>query len=582
MRYAKSMRFGLLLLLLVLLSVCSFRLFAQGHTPTAGDERIRDGEAYLWRQALGGVVLGQPVIRGQSLVAVTDGGILRAYSLAGRPLWSFSARGRLSPFLTRSPEGISYVARTGGTLISVNNGGRELWRANLGGELSGPVVLGWDGRVFAPTARRLYCYTASGTLLWRRDFDHGISAGPWLDRSGGVLLALENGDVLRIGPFGDVTGWRLPSAPSFLVSVGTPASPNPSPGSSAILALHHTGDVRMIHLSRPNDAPISLPSMPARPLAAVGGGSRVAVVLSNGQTLMLAADGETLWTADSHIRVHQQRGMGTPNEAALIYDGRGVHVLTSCGVTGFTADGRRLWFTTLTNASGLPVLDDNGVLFSGGANWILYAWRLDDRVLAQGRNPSGSAREALYGTGDPPPSSFSASPMRFNESMVRRELDTIQRGISSGNVGRNELEWIAFLKETADGGTQPRMTVAHRVSALQLLSRIASGESVPWLVQLFRRERYPVVRAAAARAIGAIGVDPGGRAIGEFAALASPGNSFRDEQVLLSIVEAIGALCRFSGPAVYDAGIPVLVMLNGANQPQTVQRQARRELESLR
>jgi len=576
------MRFGLLLLLLVLLSVCSFRLFAQGHTPTAGDERIRDGEAYLWRQALGGVVLGQPVIRGQSLVAVTDGGILRAYSLAGRPLWSFSARGRLSPFLTRSPEGISYVARTGGTLISVNNGGRELWRANLGGELSGPVVLGWDGRVFAPTARRLYCYTASGTLLWRRDFDHGISAGPWLDRSGGVLLALENGDVLRIGPFGDVTGWRLPSAPSFLVSVGTPASPNPSPGSSAILALHHTGDVRMIHLSRPNDAPISLPSMPARPLAAVGGGSRVAVVLSNGQTLMLAADGETLWTADSHIRVHQQRGMGTPNEAALIYDGRGVHVLTSCGVTGFTADGRRLWFTTLTNASGLPVLDDNGVLFSGGANWILYAWRLDDRVLAQGRNPSGSAREALYGTGDPPPSSFSASPMRFNESMVRRELDTIQRGISSGNVGRNELEWIAFLKETADGGTQPRMTVAHRVSALQLLSRIASGESVPWLVQLFRRERYPVVRAAAARAIGAIGVDPGGRAIGEFAALASPGNSFRDEQVLLSIVEAIGALCRFSGPAVYDAGIPVLVMLNGANQPQTVQRQARRELESLR
>ena len=573
------MRFGLLLL--VLLSVCSSRLFAQSHTPAAGDERMRDEEAYLWRQALGGVVLGQPVIRGQSLVALTDGGILRAYSLAGRPLWSFSARGRLSPFLTRSPGGISYIARTGGTLISVNNAGRELWRASLGGELSGPPVLGWDGRVFAPTARRLYCYTASGTLLWRRDFDHSISAGPLLDRSGGVLLALENGDVLRIGPFGDVTGWRLPSAPSFLVCVGTPASPNPSPGSSAILALHHTGDVRLIDLSRPNDAPISLPSLPARPLAALAAGSGAAVVLSNGQALMLAADGETLWAADSHIRVHQQRGMGTPSEAALVYDGRGLHVLSPCGVTGFGADGRRLWFTSIKNASGLPVLDDTGLLFSGGANWILYAWRLDDRVLAQGGNPGGPARGALYGTGDPPPSSFSASPMRFNESMVRRELDTIQRGISSGNVGGNELEWIAFLKETA-GGTHPRMTVAHRVRALQLLSRIASGESVPWLVQFFRRERYPVLRAATARAIGAIGVDPGGRAIEEFAALASPGNSFRDEQVLLSITQAIGALCRFSGAAVYDAGVPVLVMLNAANQPQSVRRQARRELESLR
>jgi len=44
---------------------------------------------------------------------------------------------------------------------------------------------------------------------------------------------------------------------------------------------------------------------------------------------------------------------------------------------------------------------------------------------------------------------------------------------------------------------------------------------------------------------------------------------------------ATGSLCRVSGPAAYDAGVRVLTLLSGANQPASVRRQARRELESL-
>jgi len=67
-----------------------------------------------------------------------------------------------------------------------------------------------------------------------------------------------------------------------------------------------------------------------------------------------------------------------------------------------------------------------------------------------------------------------------------------------------------------------------------------------------------------------------------FAAIASPMGSYRDEQVLVSVAAATGALCRFSGQEAYDAGVRVLIMLSGPNQPTAVQRQANLELASLR
>ena len=575
----------------MLLLACSGQLYAQSYILTM-DSAGREEGSYLWRHAVGGIVLGQPVVQGRSVAMVLDGGSLRAHCLSGRRLWSFSARGRLSPYLTRSSMGVSYIGRTNGTLIAVNGSGREIWRSNLGEELSAPVVLGWDGRVFAPTSRSISCFTAAGTLLWRRDFSYRISAGPWQDQNGGILLALESGDALRVGPFGDVTTWRLPSAPVVMVSVMRPATRNPSTESSsasatarpAILSLHRGGDVWLLDPAQPCAPPVSLPRLASAPVAAVGRGERAAALLASGEVLMLSHEGEVLWSADSHIRGSEA------SEVSLTYDGRGVYVLSQATATAFSCDGERLWLAALRNVSGIPAFGDNGVLFSGSANWIFYAWELEDAnsVLSRARN--GAAPEASYGMGNPPPSSLAGSPMRFNDGVVRAELDAIQRGILAGSVGENEPEWIAFLKETAEAGirpgssaisAQPRVAVTHRVRALHLLGRIGSSESVPWLAQFFGREHNPTVRAAAAAAIGGIGFDPCGRAIGEFAAVARPGSQTRDELVLLSVAAATGSLCRISGPAAYDGGVRVLTLLGSPSQPASVQRQARRELESL-
>jgi outer membrane protein assembly factor BamB len=558
---------------------CSATVFAQNSGPSADAANTAVNTAYLWRQAVGGAVIGRPTVQAQSVVMALDGGNIKAYSSSGRPLWNFSAKGRLSPFVTRSREGTSYICRTNGIFIAVNRVGRELWRTNIGEALAGPVVLGWDGRVFIPVAKKILCYTASGNLLWARELAGKISAGPWLDQAGGILLALENGDALGFNPYGAAVVRRLPSVPRILLSIGQSVAPNAVSPAPAVLALYRDGNVQLIDPALPDAAPLDLPRLPSPPLAAASRGSNAAAALADGRLILLSGlDGKIIWTADTHVRPE--------NDAAVIYDERGIYVLSVSGAAGFTVGGERLWFATLKNASGIPAFDDEGVLYSGGTDWILYAWKLEERALNQKRNLYGPAPEGSYGL---PPSSLRVSSGFNDEAQVKSRLESIRREILAGRVGENEREWLDYLMETAGGSlrqgafsfNRPRALIGSRILALQLLSRIGSRETIPWLARFFRNEREPLVKAAAAQAIGDIGVDPTGAALQEFLAAIVPENPFFDEQVLVAVAAASGALCRFSGPPLFSIGARILVLLSNENQPSSVQRQARHELDTL-
>jgi len=552
-------------LLLVLL--CSPCVFAQVNDPPRAD--------YLWRQAVGGIVLGTPSVRQQSVVAALDSGVVKAYSKSGELLWSFPVRGGVSSYVTRSREGITFTCTSDGSLTAINGIGRELWRANVGGALSGPIIMGWDGRVFVPAAAgNISCYTSSGTLLWASELGSKISAGPILDQNGSILLVLENSRLFRITPFGTVNSWKLPSVPAVLLPLG-----------KHILAMYSNGNILRVDSSVENSTPISFPGLTARPLAAAGRDDRAAIFLANGQVLLLSgSDGKILWTAGSSLRP------SADEKAELIFDERGIYALCVGGAASFTTNGKLLWHRNLENTSGIPAFSDDGVLYSGGKNWVLDAFKLEDRTLNQKYNLYGPAPPGTYRTGNPPPSVFAHFNGRFSEPLVKRELEMIQTGISSGNIGGNELDWIAYLMETADGGywpaspnsREPKAITKHRVMALQLLSRMGSIETIPWLVSFFRRENEPLVKIAAALAIGDIGIDPEGRAIQEFTAAVRTGNPSHDEQLFISIASATGALCRFSGPPLYEAGSQLLHLLNTSGQSPLVRRHAQNELNSLK
>jgi outer membrane protein assembly factor BamB len=490
-------------------------------------------------------------------------------------MWSYSARGRISPFVTRSREGTSYFSRTNGTLIAVNRSGRELWRRGIGSPLAANVITGWDGRLFVPAGKTILCYTASGTLLWTRTFESPFSLAPRLDRGGGIIFALENSEACRIDPFGNARVWTLSKAPSALLSIER----------QEVMAIYTDGTMEILglaeewYVSAQNEGgSSSLPRLPSGPLAAVNRGNSVAAVMNDGRVVFVSLDERrVLWNSDSHIREIIKNGGRPEMEAYMLFDERGIYVLSKDGATGFARDGRRLWFMNLQNAAAIPAFGDDGVLYSGGRDWILYAYKVEDRILPARGNLYGHAPESSYGIGVPQ-SSLYARDFPLFEYEVRNLVEQITLAVNSGKVGASEPAWTTFLLTVSAGHEDFQL----RINALRLLGQIGSRETVPWLVNIFRRESEPVIRTAAAAAIGSIGVDPEGVALQAFFYSIIQGGGMRDEQVLTAIASATGELCRFSGPPLSETGVRILNLLSESSQPPVVRRQAGRELASLR
>ena len=541
--------------------------------------------APLWRQALGGAVIGPPVAQAESVVVATDGGSLLSFSSRGRPLWNFFARGRLTPYISRSREGVSYVGRADGLLIAVNRVGREIWRFNLRGPLVSPVLIGWDGRLFAFTDRRIVSLTAAGYMLWSRSLETHSAFAPMRDAAGGIIMVQEDGEVLRFDPFGNAFSHSAGTVPAAVASLTLEGSGH------AILLLYDDWRMELIYNFSSGEPLRGTIAFPSPPVAAAGRGDEAAVLLRDGRVALIApARQEILWISESHIRAGELPSRPGPLDMNLFYDERGIYVLTRNGATGFMADGRRLWVVQLRGAANMPSFGDDGILYSGGGDWILNAYRLEERIRAHQRVLYGKLPEGSYGTGNPGPSSQAGYFFRFEERELRARFEEIRQAIRSGQVGPAEKEYKAWLMETAGSLLTPPFQripssqmpdPRHRMEAARLLAFMGSRETIPFLADLFNRDPEPLVRAAAAEAIGRIGVDPEGIALRAFANAVAPPSPMRNETVLTAIAGATGALCRFSGPPLSGTGIQLLASIAASYDVPRAMRQARIEMRSL-
>ena len=583
---------------LLLFSICS-GIFAQDRS-----------DIPLWRQGLGGATIGRPVAQVESVVAITDGGNIRSYTSEGFFLWDYYARGRLTPHITRSREGTTYICRTNGTLIAVNRSGRELWQINLRTPIVYPVLIGWDGRLFVFTDRRVICMTAAGYILWSRVFDHRTVLNPVRDSAGGVILVKENGELFRIDPFGNVFSYAgSPGLPTALASLDdslddslSGASPDAllndpsdmSENGMPILLLYEDRGIELFHVYQGiieySGRRFTLPSAP---LAAYGKLDEAAILLGDGRIALFSlSEWRILWAEASHIRPGELPARPGPGDLHLFYDERGIYILTKAGASGFTSDGRRLWTLNLTGAASVPSFGDDGILYSGGSDWILYAYRLEARVRARQRLIYGEMPEGDYGTGNPGPSSWANFQIRFSERAIEERFAEIRSAIRTGTVGASEKEYAAWLMEIAGSliaanpgprhMTHPPVHAHQRIEAARLLAYIGSRETIPYLANLFSQDPEPTVKSAAAEAIGRIGVDPSGISLRAFENALLPPFRVMDDGVLTAVAAATGALCRFSGPPLSSAGIRLLTILAGYDRFPVVRNQAQRELNSLR
>jgi outer membrane protein assembly factor BamB len=534
----------------------------------------------VWQLALGASALGLPSVQDGAVVLICGGGTVRAYSEEGKPLWRYATAGRLTPYLSRTPEGMSYICRTNGTLIALNRVGRELWRANLGAPLVAPVLLGWDGRLFAATATGISCYTPSGTRLWTVPLEGGPAGAPTPDKRGGVLVPLAGALLARINAFGLISLVQLPEEPAVLVPLAGDGEEAP------VLILYKSGAMEILGSAAYPRPPV----LPARPKAAVerqdaeGPPDRVAVTLVDGRVLLLSLlEGAVLWSGHSNLRPEAL----AEEEAELVmrYSGRGIYALARSGAAGFSEEGERRWFFRLTGASSLSAWSDKGLLFSGGEDWVLYAYRFEEAPPEQPEADGPALETALYNLGGfPPPGDY-----RFSDGELNAQFSRVNEALGAGRIGEDERAFTRYLMEVSASlrnnprasATRPPVQVDRRAEAARLLGRFGSVELIPFFIDLFNHDPDPLVKAAAAESIGRIGVDPEGLAMEAFSrALLSPA-PLRDPQALIAVAGAIGSLCRFSGPILSMTGTKLLVSLLASDNPSAVRARARLELDLL-
>jgi outer membrane protein assembly factor BamB len=350
--------------------------------------------------------------------------------------------------------------------------------------------------------------------------------------------------------------------------------------------IYTNGDLEIVGGSQ---AYPTLPQLPAQPKGVVIRNDVAAITLTDGQVVLLScASGNILWTARSGISPEESGEQG--NEIAMLYDERGIYMLSKSGAAGFTENGQRLWFIRIIGAAALPIFSEEGLLYSGGIDWTLYAYRLENRILPQQQSLYGPLPDGNYGLDALRPTRHSDYNNRFNEGEVRSRLSRINRAIREGQVGEEETNFTAYLMEVAGSVrnslrvslSHPPVQIRERAEAVRLLSHLGSQEIIPFLADLFMYDPEPLVKVAIAEGIGRIGIDRNGLAMEAFSLGVLSPAQIKDEQVLKAVAAAVGSLCRFSGPPLSGMGVKILIALAGSDKPLAVRIRAIDEIKTLR
>jgi outer membrane protein assembly factor BamB len=547
--------------------------------------------ASIWEQDIGDLVPGTPFLQASSAVLACAGGNIKSFFMTGTNLWNFNPRDKASPFVARSVEGASYICNTAGSFMAINRIGRSLWRVELGKPITFPPVVGWDGRVFIPVDSTISCRTASGRALWQIDLGSPLALPPVLDHAGGIVTVLENREFVRVSQFSAVERVPLDRKASLIV-------PLKNGERQSYILLYASGEVEKINFddgaARGNQfSRVRLPSLPSAPAAAVEENDRFAVTLRDGKVLCLDGNGRIMWTGFSHETL-EEKGEGNlaDGQSSIVFDERGVYTISVRGVSAFADNGRRRFtFKYEGEASGIPALSDEGLLYVCGNDKKLRVYKLDTKGRTirlskyYGPEPEGS-----YGMGNPPPSPWSGKRERYDDEEQNRMYVMIEKSIRGGQLGENEPAYVAYLMEMIGfflndphySPARPLVKPPQQVKLIRLLGQIGSRETVPFLWNIFDRDKEPAIKAACAEAIGAIGVDPTGRTFVSYNFLLSANNPNRDPQILQSATSSIAALCRFSGPPLAADGIRLLRhFMNLPSAPKTIKQQIQNEVDAL-
>ncbi len=519
---------------------------------------------------------------------ISDSRTLYVLDSTGRAIGRRAISYRRAAFIACDPFGRALIPEEPSMLTMINRAGQTVWTLDLGMPASGPSAFGPpafgpDGRLYVLAGRFLAAYAPNGRRLWRDELpleaaglvqNHLVHTGP----GGGPVLMVADGS-LRLWSQDGESLWSFSAGfeSSSALATALQGALLAADDQSVALALP---DGRVFRLDDQGQLSWFYKTAPLPAVLALGPDGSCLVAGRDGSLSMIGS-GDLAW------RTPARQGFVASGATISVYDSR--YVLTwKGGAVSFGTDGGFYRELNIRNPATVPAMAPGGTVFSGGVDWIMYAYRFERGLPEPGATVvpgldrqavRQAAREEAFWT-----------PGGLNDDVLLTGLADIEKSLKSGTIGRGAQSALLYAAAVALGdfeapfgsgavspGPVPRGPLP-RAMACQTLGALGSTRALPVLVEVFQRDPEPVVRAAAASAVAAIGLDPDGMAQDAFARAASEGLDLRTAG---AVIDAIEGLYRSNGALDNLAGALALARLAGGNYPRDLRARAETALRSV-
>lgn len=534
----------------------------------------------LFRFPAEGVVSTGPVVSGGLAWFISDSKTLFIMDVSGKAIGRRALDIRSAAFIACDPYDRAALPDGPRGLMLVNKAGQLVWRYELPAPAIAAPAYGPDGRLYVAAGAELLCLAPNGVLIWRRALGARPLAGPVTGPGGGAAVSLPGGRVFAFGQDGETLIDRTLGADARFLA-GRLGELGCALSDGGFVVLRPDGaEAADGPGASPATAPRPAVPRSAEPRALSAGPDGYASLDAEGRLRAFGPGGRELWAV---------RAAAREPLALRSYAGR-VVLLSSDAVRSYGAEGELYRELSLRNAAGLPAITGAGDVLSGGRDWIVYAYRFErplvgleperPRILDRGALKAAAADALRWYASEPDDDAVMNMLVDIDKSL---ESGTIGEGLVSGSMVAAAVAAGALSAPFGSGAVRPGPVPAaglSRLKAIELLGRFGFPAATELLAELFRAERDPAVKAAAASAVARIGLDPGGLAMEAFAAEASLGRL--DARGAEAVVAAIEALYRASGGLDKPAGALALLRIAGnASYPEALRRRAERVLRTI-
>ena len=438
------------------------------------------------------------------------------------------------------------------------------------------ITLSERGLIFAATDEGwLFCLDHRGRIRWQKRMTAPPSAPPVYAAGWGILYASSDQQIAAYSPGGERLWTALLSAPghtllplSFGIAVATTAG--------TLSLFNYQGK---LHWSQ------SLTDTPKTSL--LGGEKKLFLELDGEQVINFSSDGKR---ADGVFPVGGRLlSVGSAN-TILVLALRAGQIKLSGPLESFT-------YTLEAPFTG-TVFADNEILFAGGEDWKIRAYRLPFMPEGPWSQPGGDGRRTYRGT--PPEEEawdltildrtyLSELADSSDEGMKLQALEEIEAGLQEKRYTGAEPSLIALVERLAGEGRENRSYEGKRVindfprvrwKAAALLGEWGDLASRETLLRIFSYEWEPQAAVAQARALGRLGSDPSGEATRLLASRVESLTS-KEERFLwgANALEVLEGFIRYNGDYPDPAGVRMIFSLYRGAYGREVRKKALELLE---